>query len=223
MSEGPFRNDRDADQARIVALEAELARSQKRVAEMEAHREQALVLAGRSQLVPSAKASAIARIAGAPRELRFEREFAGVLSRDQLESLAETIRTLMNEPGRLEVIRTSLTWTSADHGRRWVEITIADGRSRLAVCERLDSLIGRVFGPMVGLAPQLAIILGFNIGALAAGLGVIAWLGAGLTGGRVLIRRGARKRAIRLQTVFDALCDEISRTLDSDVGRSVSR
>src|SRR5436190_1584194 len=70
-----YRDDRDADRARIESLEAELAQANQRVAELEGRREQALVLAGGGALDRAGHKSASQTWFGAPLRLALVQRF----------------------------------------------------------------------------------------------------------------------------------------------------
>jgi len=222
MTDGPFRGDRDADQARIAALEAELAAAKDRVDELEGRRTNALVLAS-----PRQPATAGRKLAGAPLELTLTRTFDGELSVDRFEDLLEAIRARSGERGQAEILRTSLTWAATQSpGNQtvftMVTVRVREGRTELVVEDKLKRLAGALFGGIMGgtssvtiCAPIVAGIWLGPIGVLA-GLGVsAAWLGTTFTGARALFKRGARKRAEKLQTLFDAVGAEIERMLSS--------
>src|SRR5512139_559992 len=105
-----YRDDRDADRARIEALEAELARSKARVEELEGKRSQALVLATSGGLVPRDQ-SASTKWAGAPFRLELSRQWDKEFPLAKLEDLLDPIREITRDNGRVEMLRTSMTWT----------------------------------------------------------------------------------------------------------------
>ena len=223
-----YRDDRDADQARIAALEADLARAEAKIAELEGRRAVALVPAGGGALARATPGpSAAARWMGAPLRLELRREFAHAFPADQFERLIERIRAVTGEPGRSELLRSSLTWsaTSSDRGTGpFITVMVmvrppapgADpgtGRTTLTVSDRLGQLAGAVFGGVGG-----GIGGGALVGPIAAAVAVpvlapvfvLGWLGGvyGLTRG--LYRRAARRRAEAVQRLFDALVEELA-------------
>src|SRR5690242_12494725 len=105
-----YRDDRDADQARIAALEAELAAARDRVGELEGRRQQALVLASHGELAAGARRSAAMRWLGAPLVLELTRTFDRAYPTDRFEDLLVVIREVAREPGMSEILRSSLTW-----------------------------------------------------------------------------------------------------------------
>src|SRR5262249_3681251 len=64
-----YRDDREADRARIAALEQELAAARDKVAALEGRQSQALVLASQGALVRGSSDGAIAKWFGAPANL----------------------------------------------------------------------------------------------------------------------------------------------------------
>src|SRR5690242_2055572 len=108
-----YRNDRDADEARIAALEIELAATKKKLAEVESRREQALVLASNTALARTGERKSSAQFwFGAPYEISFAKEFTGSFPVDKFEDLIERIRTLTRDNGRSELLKSSLTWST---------------------------------------------------------------------------------------------------------------
>ena len=99
-------------------------------------------------------------------------------------------------------------------------VSVENGRTRLTATDKLGQLAGAYFGGMMGgtssvpiIAPILAGVWLGPVGVLA-GLGVsVGFLATTFTGARALFKRGARKRAEALQTIFDALATEISSRL----------
>ncbi|MBL8622652.1 MAG: hypothetical protein JNK64_15160 [Myxococcales bacterium] len=185
-----YRDDRDADQARIAALEADLARAEAKIAELEGRRAVALVPAGGGALARATPGpSAAARWMGAPLRLELRREFAHAFPTDQFERLIERIRAVTGEPGRSELLRSSLTWsaTSSDRGTGpFITVMVmvrppapgADpgtGRTTLTVSDRLGQLAGAVFGGVGG-----GIGGGALVGPIAAAAGARAGVRAGL-------------------------------------------
>lgn len=226
-----YRDDRDADQARIAALEAELARAEAKIAQLEG-RQVALVPATAGALARATAAPTPAtRWMGAPLRLELTRQFDHAFPPDQFELLIERIRAVTGEPGRSEVLRTSLTWSSGASDRgvgpfTWVMVLVRAGapgaapstsRTTLTVADRLGGLAGAIFGGVGGgigggavVAPiAAAVALGAPI--LAPVL-VAGWLGGVYAATRGLYRRAARRRAATLTRLFDALVDEIAAT-----------
>jgi hypothetical protein len=223
MSDAPYRDDRDADQARIASLESELAHAKERVAELEQRRSQALVLTSSSALTRNGKPSLGTRIAGAPLLLELERTFQAAFPADKLEDLIGIIRGITKERGHTELLRASMAWSSITSARGTgplmnVTVTIRDGTTQLIVSDRLGQLAGALYGGVGGGVGGGAIMLPIlaSIGApYLAPLIFAGWFGGVYAGARALFKRGARKRAERVQAVFDALADEIQRTLSS--------
>lgn len=223
-----YRDDRDADQARIAALEADLARAEAKIAALEGRREVALVPAGGGALARATPGpSAAVRWMGAPLRLELRREFAHAFPPDQFERLIERIRAVTGEPGRSELLRSSLTWTATSSDRSvgpFITVMVmvrppapgadpSTARTTLTVSDRLGQLAGAVFGGVGG-----GVGGGALVGPIAAAVAVpvlapvfvLGWLGGvyGLTRG--LYRRAARRRAEVVQRLFDALVEELA-------------
>jgi hypothetical protein len=217
-----YREDRDADQARIVALEAELTAAKRRIDELEGTRSQALVLASGGALTPAGKPTTrAARWLGGPTRLALTRTFAAAYPADKFEELVDVIREVAGDRGRTELMRTSMTWwaSSAERGAgpfTAITIAIKDGATTLTATDRLGQLAGAYYGGIGG---------GIGGGALAVPIGAtiampvlapvffVAWLGGAYALCRTLFKRSAKKRAERLQIVFDRVAAEIEREL----------
>jgi hypothetical protein len=221
MSDAPYRDDREADQARIAALERELAQAKDRVAELEQHRSQALVLTSSSALSKQGKPTLGTRIAGAPLQLELERTFDATFPTDKLEDLVGIIRSVAKERGHTELLRSSMAWSSITGARATgpqmtVTVTIRDGTTQLVVGDRLGQLAGALYGGVGGGVGGGAIMLPIlaSVGApYLAPVIFIGWFGGVYAGARALFKRSARKRAERVQAVFDAVATEIARVL----------
>ena len=212
-----YRDDRDADRARIEALEAELAQAKTRVSELEGRREQALVLASGGALVQGQK-SASGTWLGAPIKLQLSREFPGAFPVDRFEDLIEPCRTIVGDTGRTEILKSSMTWSTAANPKGIgpflvVTVSVREGVTRLAVDDRLGQAAGAIYGGVgggVGGGTLMAPIgLGILIGPVAVPLLIAGWLGATWWGCRKIYQRIARRRATLMQQVFDALVKDI--------------
>jgi hypothetical protein len=225
-----YRDDRDADQARIAALEDELASANKRIAELEGRHEKALVLAGQSDLVhdagrdglPANTRSAASTWLGAPLELAASREFDGEFPTARFEDLIEPIRAIVRDPGRTEVLRSSLTWTTSTGHKQMgpflvVSVSVKKGVTKLAVSDRLTQAAGAVYGGIGGGVGGGTIVaplaLGMATMPVLTPVLVVGWLGAAWFGCRRIYKRMARKRATQVQQIFDALAAEIESAL----------
>jgi hypothetical protein len=211
-----YRDDRDADQARIDALEGELSSARKRIAELEHRDDQALVLARGGALAPR---TAAVRWLGAPLTIELTRTFDHAYPVDRLEDLLPTIRRVAERPGMAEVLRSSLTWRAAFPGTPTestvVSVVVRDGKTELVVSDRLRQLAGALYGGF-----------GAGVGSVGIGMAVAASVAVpvltpifvvaglcGVYGGvRALFVRLAKKRARIAQRLFDRLCEEIDAT-----------
>lgn len=218
-----YRDDRDADQARIAALERELAAARDKVAELEGKQSNALVLASQRALAPGgaqAGPTAITRWFG-PGTLQLTRRFEGAFPIDRFEELIERIREVTRDPGRSELLRASLTWfasagekTTGPH--RVVTVTVRDGATTLTVTDRLGGLAGAIYGGVGGGVGGgglgLPILASITVPVLAP-VFILGWLGGVFFGSRAIYLRAAKNRAIALQQLFDALVGDIERGL----------
>jgi hypothetical protein len=217
-----YRDDRDADQARIVALEAELTAARKRIDELEGTRSQALVLASGGAITLAGKPTTrTARWLGGPTRLELARTFPGAYPADKFEDLVDLIREVSGDRGRTELMRASMTWwaSSSERGAgpfTTVTVAIKDGVTTLVATDRLGQLAGAYYGGIGG---------GVGGGALAVPIGAtlampvlapvffVAWFGGAYALCRTLFKRSAKKRAERLQIVFDRVAAGIEREL----------
>ena len=214
-----YRDDRDAEQARITALETELRAAKQRIDELEGKQSEALVVQHRGALALATPTTG-AKIFGGPRMLRLFRRFDRPLGREHFERLIERIRDLTGAMGRSELLTTSLMWTRASENspgpNEHVTIIVRDGATTLQITDRVGALAGALYGGVGGGlgGGGLAIpILLSTVTPVLAPVYFAAWFGGvfGLT--RTLFKRGVRGRAIRLQALFDALGADIESAL----------
>jgi hypothetical protein len=209
-----YRDDRDADRARIAALEAELAKAERRIAELEGRREVALVQARERALARAETAPSAANAwFGAPLRLALTKRWEGAFPTAGFEDVIERLRELTRDPGRSELLRSSLTWTATAGERSAgpftvVTLTVRDGGTTLTVTDRLGALAGALFGGVLGgvgggglIAPIAATIAVPVLAPVFFG----GWLGGIYAGTRAMFRRTARRRAEAMQQLFDAL------------------
>ena len=221
MSDTPYRDDRDADQARIASLEAELEVAKARIDDLEGKRSQALVLASSTSLTPAGKPRTGTRVAGAPMRLELMRTFDGTFPADKFEDLIESIREITRDRGRTELMRSSVAWWASSSDRSTgpftsITVSIKDGRTNLIVTDRLGQLAGALYGGIgggVGGGAIMLPILASMAMPVAIPVIVLDWFGGIYAGTRALFKRSARKRAENLQRVFDAVAAEIGKTL----------
>jgi hypothetical protein len=214
-----YRDDRDADQARIAALEQELAETRDKLALVEGRQSQALVLATQGALVPGGRGGA-ARWFG-PGTLQLAHRFDGAFPTERFEDLIERIREITRDPGRTELLKSSLTWFASRGEKstgpfRVVTVTIRDGVTTLTVTDRLAGLAGAIYGGVGGGVGgggiSLPIMASVAVPVLAP-VFLLGWLGGIFLGTRAIYRRAAQRRAVALQQLFDALVSDIARTL----------
>lgn len=212
-----YRDDRDADRARIEALEVELASAQRKIVQLEAPAQLALVQTGNALAIAS---GGQLPWYGAPLRLELVRTFTGEFPRDQLEDLVAVIRKVSRDPGNVEMLKSSLTWTMGMSRRDGgpqpiISVTIRKGQTDLVATDNLRGLAGAVYGGVGGGVGGGAITLPIFV-ALAASpvlvpVALAAWFGGVFFGARAIFRRSARQRAKRLHAVFAALATEIER------------
>jgi hypothetical protein len=216
-----YRDDRDADQARIEALERELAETHAKLEVLEGRQSQALVLASQGALVPGHNASAAARWFGAPGQLQLSRRFDGAFPAERFEELVERIREVTRDPGRTELLRSSLTWFASRGEKstgpfRVVTISVREGVTTLTVTDRLAGLAGAIYGGVgggVGGGGLSLPILASTVIPILTPVFLLGWLGGVFLGTREIYKRAAHRRAVALQQLFDLLVSDIERAL----------
>ncbi len=208
-----YRDDRDADQARIEALEGDLASAQRRIAELEGKQSLALVpVSGSALAVVEGKVPWY----GSPLRIDLTRTFDGAYPTDAFEELIDIAREITGDSGRSEVLKSSLSWKS-DSNQKGVgpflnlTVSVRDGRTVVTLHDRLGGLAGAywggVGGGVGGGAISAPIMLPIAAGAPALiPVFVLGWLGAIFVGVRSLYKRSAKKRAVHMQKLFDAIC-----------------
>ena len=221
----PYRDDREADQARIDSLEGELAAANAKIAELEGKRSQALVLAGSKDLAPSGKATTTAaKWFGAPLKLELTRTWNKEYPFDKVEELIDLIREITGDNGRVELLKTSMTWesTSRDKGIGpfiTVRVTVRNGTTKLEVTDRLGQLAGVWFGAGMGGGGggtiSLPILAGIALNPVLIPVFIPVWVGSFYLVMRKMFKRSARKRAERLQKTFEAIEANITTMLGS--------
>lgn len=215
-----YRDDRDADRARIEALEGELAAAQRKIDRLEGRRSQALALStGRSLVGSSAgRADVKAPWYGAPLRLELAHTFEGEFPKDDLESLIDLIRSVTREAGRAELLKSSITWSAGTNPRATgpftvVTVSVRDGKTSLLVADSLGQLAGGIYGGFgggVGGGAIMLPIVAFIGTPVLIPVAVVGWLGGVFLGTRALFKRAARRRADALERLFEALVTQIS-------------
>jgi hypothetical protein len=214
-----YRDDRDADQARIAGLEAELAAARRQIDELEGRRSQALVLADRGALAAVQPRSRAVRWFGGPGRLELSARFDVAFPTERFEDLVERIREITREPGATELMRSSMTWRhdSSPQGMGpfiVITVVVRDGITTLTATDRLGQLAGALYGGLgggLGGGGLAAPILASIAVPILTPVFVLGWLGSVFAGTRMLFRRAARRRAEALQRLFDAVAAEIER------------
>ncbi|MBA3462894.1 MAG: hypothetical protein H0T46_23260 [Deltaproteobacteria bacterium] len=217
-----YRDDRDADRARIEALEAELAVARKKIDELENRRSQALAIAhGQSMVATTGSRKRKAPWYGAPLRLELAHMFEGEYPKDELETLIDLIRGVTRESGRAELLKSSMTWSAGTNPRATgpftvVTVSVRDGKTSLLVTDSLGQLAGGLYGGLGGGLGGGAImvpIIAFLSMPPLIPAAVATWLGGVFLGTRAIFKRAARRRAEALETLFSALVVEISQRI----------
>ena len=217
-----YRDDRDADQARIAALEHELAETRDKLTVLEGKQSMALTRAGNWALVPGGNVSTTSRVFG-PGTIELSRQFDGAYPTDRFEELIDRIRELTRDPGRTELLKSSLTWFATRGEKsmgtnRVVTVSVRGDSTTLTVTERLGGLAGAIYGGVGGGVGGgglgLPILASIAVPVLAP-VFILGWLGGAFLGARHIYLRIARRRAVQLHQLHDALVDDIERAIDA--------
>lgn len=223
-----YRDDRDADQARIAALEHELAETRDKLTVLEGKQSLALTRIDNWALVPGGKASTTSRVFG-PGTLELSRQFDAAYPTDRFEELIDRIRELTRDPGRTELLKSSLTWFSArgDKGlgpHHVVTVSVRGDTTTLTVTDRLGGLAGAIYGGVGGGVGggglSLPILASVAVPVLTP-VFILGWLGGVFLGTRQIYLGRARRRAVQMHQLYDALVDDIERAIDAP-GRSTA-
>jgi hypothetical protein len=218
-----YRSDRDADHARISALEVELSAARAEIAQLRRAAERALVPAPASPLRRRSDVGAgWSWWMNAPTGLELTRHWERPFPPERLDGLVECTRAVTGFAGQAELKRRSLMWTSASRAG-WpgpfitVTVTVEAGTTTLSVREdlRLQAAnTGVLFGlALGGVASFIAGLATFVTAPLLAPLVVAGMSGGSFVAGRRLFRRELRRHAGKLQRLFDAIVEEIEATL----------
>lgn len=227
-----YRDDREADRARIAVLEAELASAKQRISELEGKRSQALVLASGGALTPAGEATNPAtKWAGAPTRLGFEKRFEGTFPSDKFEDLVEAIRAITGDRGRTELMRSSMTWWASSPERgpgpfTCISLTTKDGVTTVSVTDRLGQLAGAIYGGIgggIGGGGFVAPLLASLAVPVLTPVFVLGWLGGTYGLSRALYKRAARRRAEKLQRTFEAVVAAVEREIRAPASASADR
>jgi hypothetical protein len=156
-----------------------------------------------------------ASLLGAPMRLELERTVEGDIPAGAYETLAETIRATIPNPGYVSTLGKSFEWNSANPQRALrVTVTPRAGRTVIRIEERFGNLVGGLFGGIVGGVggggggTAMGVIGGalHNIPAAVAAAGV-ALVGSFLLA-RTIFRKVVRYRSAELRRLLDALAEQ---------------
>lgn len=219
-----YRDDRDADRARIESLEAELAAATKRVSELEHKESTALVRAGDGAVALISTPGAAKTWLGAPLELELKTELDGEFPTADFEDLIEPIRELTRDSGRTEMLRSSMTWSASTGPKSTgpflvATISVRDGKTRITVTDKLGQLAGAIHGGVGGGVGGGTIVVPIALAStfltpFLIPVFLVGWLGSAWLGTRALYKRLAKRRATKLQGLFDLLVEEVTRGIE---------
>ncbi|HEY4239797.1 MAG TPA: hypothetical protein VGM88_08275 [Kofleriaceae bacterium] len=217
-----YRDDRDADQARIAALEQELAAAKERVAELQ----------GQTALVKSSDGAQALVRAGAQQQwygpqlkLRMTRRWDQGFPPDRFEEIVDRAREHTGDHGTTELLKTSLTWSMFPYYRgrgqnagaaRSIIVTSRDGATTLVAAESLANLAGGIYGGFGGGVGGGGVMLPVTASLfmpVLAPVFVLTWFGSVFVAARAIYKRAAKRRAAALEELFLAIASFIDAEL----------
>lgn len=218
-----YRDDLDASQARVAALEVELADARAHIDKLEGKEpSQALVKVGDQALATSRAAHPTSsRWLGAPSSIKLAREVDGEVPESAFAELIETIRRAVRNIGTVSVLPGSLAWSANTPGNGvgpFIDIyfSIRDGKTTIHIDEKLGNLAGGIFGGLgggLGVGGLMAPISTMWITPLLVPFAIPVWLGGVYVACRKIYRNRARARADKLQVLLDQLVDICERRI----------
>jgi hypothetical protein len=169
---------------------------------------------------PAIHGEGVSLLTGAPLVVELERSIAGELPESAFDRLVPLIQKAAKGRGQPSLIGRTFTWQServGDWQTLQVSVTARDGRTRIWVEERYDTVAGSLFGGMVGGVGGgigLGVGLGVGIGALGSVLFSVAFP-AVLLGGSYFVARTiytalVNKRKRVLHDLMDRLTAEVT-------------
>lgn len=193
-----YRDDLEAAQARIAALERENAELKQEST--------ALVKADSTALATVGSQKPQRRWLGGPTKLANERVLDGEVPEAAFALVVDHARDFFGKPGELSVLPGSVTWNTRATDSRAIELrlTVRSGETTLRLTENLNGWAGGVYGVLgsVGGLASLATIAA--LGPL--GVAIVGAGGGGLLiGARSLFRGIGTKHDGQLQTLVDEL------------------
>lgn len=218
-----YRDDLDASQARVTALEAELAEARARIDQLEGKPEsQALVKVGEQALAASrTEHPGASKWLGAPTSIKLTRALAGEVPESAFAELIETIRRIVRNMGTVSVLPGSLAWSANSPGNGvgpFVDVyfAIRDGKTTIHIDEKLSNLAGGIFGGLgggLGFGGMMAPISTIWIAPVLVPIAIPVWLGGVYAACRKLYRNRARARAGKMQTLLEELVEICERRI----------
>jgi hypothetical protein len=210
-----YRDDLDAAQARISALEDELGDARERVAELEGKRGMALAKIDKGALVTAEGQSAAQRWLGSPTKLSGERELEFAIDDETFSRVAEHLRRFYGNPGHVSGVAGTYSWWSgaASNGVGpfvTIYMTAKNGRTEIRGEQRMANMAGAIFGGVGGGVGGGGIGLPIAGLLLSPMLGIAAiplWLGGTYWACRKLFRRSVEKAARRLDEALDLVVE----------------
>lgn len=211
-----YRDDLDASQARVAALETELAEARAQIDKLEGKApSQALVKVDDQALLATSRAAhpTSSKWLGAPASLKLERVLDGEIPESAYADLIEAIRHALRNVGTVSVLPGSLAWSANTPGNGvgpFVDVyfTIRDGQTTIHIDEKLGNLAGGIFGGVgagVGIGGLMAPISTLWIAPILVPFAIPLWLGGTYVACRKLYRNRAKARVKKLDTLLERL------------------
>ncbi len=207
-----YRDDLEAAQARIAALERENAELKQEST--------ALVKAGGTGLAKVGPQNTQRRWLGGPTKLANEKVIDGEVPEAAFALVVDHARDFFGRPGELSVLPGSVTWNTRTTDSRTIELrlTVRSGATTLRLSENLSGWAGGVYGVLGSMGGVAAIVTIASLGPL--GVAIVGAGGGGLlVGARSLFRGIGTKHDGQLQT----LVDELVTLIENEIHRAESK
>ena len=202
-----YRDELEAAQARVEALERELAQTKNDLALVRTSGDTAIVRG-------NSGGQAAPRWLGGPLQLAFTREIDGEVPERAYTELVEAVRIAIGNAGTTTVLPGSLAWSSQVPANSLVPsvsvyVTARRGRTTIRAEQKLGQLAGVIYGAIGGGVGGGAIVAPIAATAVVAPLlapvAALVWLGGTFAACRRLYRSRSKQHAARLERLVDEL------------------
>ncbi|NVB39993.1 hypothetical protein G6O69_19265 [Pseudenhygromyxa sp. WMMC2535] len=169
--------------------------------------------AARELAQPKPREQSVNPLIGAASSLHFEARLTGEIPEDCFDELIFEINAALGEPGSISRSNRSLAWhsvvTQGQPGRRIaVTVTAARGETMIRIDERLQNLVGALFGGIVGGlggGGMGLIALPIVFAPTLVPVFVLGWFGGAYALARMLYKRQVARREAELGALLDRM------------------